>query len=452
LSLPTALAFALVDGDPPPSTNVVWIWDRCAKCKKLTRMCNYDMTITDHVQGLKFSIGTPIHIIDSCHICRKTRKIHQDERHATIQEHVEPVFAAYQKDKGDAELALAALDAAKEYRSQLHFKVIAPQIKSKFSKNSQMWLKLADAYAFFFMADEATRAYEKYLAAEDDPDVRHKLAYHFLYFAKPEEAREEVERCIVACEEDGMEIGLLYIIACQARGKHKDALEMIGQLTKSYRQVEKDGRFAEKKKLSLREKESGKPMGGKELAVHLGNPMPATRRDKKIGLSIAAAVVIIPSVIYLIACIIATPSVYLVGGDLQEYQVLIDQEEFTVPKQGVPSPLALGWGEHQLIASSNGLEVESIQFNLDIPFFFRAFDKTSYVINPDKGAIVTWTEAEYRSRPPPPVTKHHSGKAFYKFPDIEFPFRPLPDSIDTDKYSETRRSLELSVPEDETQQ
>jgi len=426
--------------------NLVEVWGECAHCGRICKLSSYDATIRDHLYGVPVSKGQRLHFHDSCALCQHSAQIPIEQWAQAVDEQLIPAVEDYLNQTDDPELAARALQATVEFSDPQEFDRIANHIEMNFPEDAEALGALADGCALFYRVDDATALYSKSLLIQDDPGLLYRLTYHLLYHAQVDDAHDEVKRYIDTGDEYAKPICMLYATACQAIGRNRDALNMLEHLLERQPDLASDREFTEKLDLARRYQNTEKKIGGNELAIGAANKVPATKKDRKIGAIIVLGLIIAGAGVYLFACITARPTVFLVGGAKQAYTVMINQKKFTIPVMKKPYEIDMDWGNIELSAASDGPAITPGTLKMELSFFKRAFSHPTYVINPDKGAAIVWVEAYYSSNPPPSKLKGYIGDTFYTFWDIDFNFKPLPQSVSSKSSMETRRALELWDP------
>ncbi len=134
------------------------------------------------------------------------------------------------------------------------------------------------------------------------------------------------------------------------------------------------------------------------------------------------------------------PEVYLVNGTDFSYEVALDGEVISLPpRQWIQHPLKAG----PVDLVPNGETFDRYQFDV-IPASGKA--RNTYVINPDKTAIISWEEIAYRPSDEPADENgtdqlvYHVGDPVYVFNGVTDHFNPPPDRLELhSKSAETYR-------------
>jgi tetratricopeptide (TPR) repeat protein len=105
----------------------------------------------------------------------------------------------------------------------------------------------------------------------------------------------------------------------------------------------------------------------------------------------------IVTALYFAACYSMGQSraVYLVNGMSQDYTVSINGEEFAV-KALSAEKIAVSGSDIKYKITNAGLEHLAGEIEINDDFFQRPFLSKSYVLNPDKSAIIVWQKVSYR--------------------------------------------------------
>ena len=125
---------------------------------------------------------------------------------------------------------------------------------------------------------------------------------------------------------------------------------------------------------------------------------------------------------------------FLINGLDHPYSVVINDRPVTLqPRQRTRADMIV-FGENKIAPADGHTYIPAAAFEVDVPWYRRAFDHTLVVVNPDQAAVLLWERTGYAY--PKPSGNTHSftiaaGAAHYLYSDIDFPFQVFPATIDT---------------------
>ncbi len=165
-------------------------------------------------------------------------------------------------------------------------------------------------------------------------------------------------------------------------------------------------------------------------------PRAPHRLWQSLPVMIVPAILVLLFASYLQDAVSARPKeAFLLNGLDQSYSVLINGQSVTLkPHQRVRADM-LTFGENKIAPATGGEFIPATTFEIDVPWYRRAFDNTLLVVNPDQSAVLVWERIGYAYPKPPDNAgasyRFDSGAAHHSYQDIDFPFQIFPDTIST---------------------
>lgn len=144
--------------------------------------------------------------------------------------------------------------------------------------------------------------------------------------------------------------------------------------------------------------------------------------------------------------------VWFANGLDRPYNVEVNGRSQTVPPGGAVA-MRLGEGTHTMHVPDPSLEIADETFDIRTSFLARPFDRTVFVVNPDRAAIVTVHSVAYvqdGAQLPDdyevPEPDARVNQALYRFDGIHYPFQEFPSQLDSmeSKYT-IRKRLALGL-------
>ena len=177
----------------------------------------------------------------------------------------------------------------------------------------------------------------------------------------------------------------------------------------------------------------------------------ASRRLNRRFLGLAAIVIIVVGA-FLIASELRGRhrDVHLVNGTDTPYTIELNGESIELPSNGrIVRRIAEGDITIRRLGDGANSTVEIIR--VETPLLSRLFVSHTFVINPDRAALLLWEREGYGENPNSQAVSDafdytfHSGEVLYRFQDIDYPFLPSPDELDWESWASviTRDRLEV---------
>ncbi|MBX7103167.1 MAG: hypothetical protein K1X57_03750 [Gemmataceae bacterium] len=402
----------------------------CEHCNAYGNLTSYDTTLYIVVFFIPIIPLAKRRIIEECQACQRHRymKLADWEK---AKANVFGDLSEAMRTGGDTDGAIVkALGAASGFQDEPLYEQVAAAAAGRNSVAVQG--ALGEGYAYFARWPEAEAAFRKAMAATDSPMVREQLAHALLKQGRPDDALPFIQHTLTGKIVDRAWLSYQTVEAYQAQGRHVEALALMDARDEAFPQFLNDKGYIKQRKLSEKHKDSGKPipaaiLGEAKTAGY--REAGATRRwlprivGPAIGLGLLA--LYFGSAWY----IGEHRKVYLVNGGTRPYDVVVAGQKYTLQpdrQQAIDVP------EGTVALASAGTDLNlppSVDINTS--FWSRPFVKHTFVINPDRLALVVWEEVEYAkqhrndNRPPKP----HIGELFLHFQGVDFEFQPFPASL-----------------------
>ncbi len=302
------------------------------------------------------------------------------------------------------------------------------------SHNAKVQSSLGDAYSYFSRNDGAIGAYKTSLAVEDNPAVREALAVQLLRQGNPELAESHLGH--VLKQPDASKAGLILLLAegYQAQAQHDRAIELMDRAADVSPQIRDDKAFQKDRTKAEKYRQSGKAI----KPVTLATPKTAGYREGGSGGRLARFIA--PALAFVGLCtyfVVAWRQgqhreLFVVNGLGVPYTAVVGVTPVDLPAGG-HRRLEVAEGTLHVTADAQGTPVGEYDVNVRTPYWKRPFLSRTFVINPDRTALITRETVYYSVNPadaPEPEYETRVGEPLYEFSGIDFPFQPFPQQID----------------------
>jgi Flp pilus assembly protein TadD len=341
-----------------------------------------------------------------------------------------------QQDPDDRQTILEALGLSMGYQDEALFDKLATSLAEHRRDDAAIQTQLGAAYAYFARFAEAETAYRAALAAEDKPEVRQQLALALLKQSRPEDAAPYLEHILVDKTADNAGFIYLLVEGYQAQGMHEQALALMDRRDEVFPQFAALKDYQNQRKASQRYLHSGKRIP----SAFLGESRRAGYQEgswrSRIPYIIAPLLILGGLCWYLGAAFWAGQArkVYVVNGWQKAYTVAINGRE-QILQPGVATLVEIPEGEVTVESRSPEVPLAAMQCRIETSFWSRPFLHRTFVLNPDRLAILIWEEVEYAEHPVANQDKghFHVDQECYTFENIDYEFKEFPGSLTVKK-------------------
>ncbi|MHC5055052.1 MAG: zinc ribbon domain-containing protein [Planctomycetota bacterium] len=421
-----------------------WYWGKknyhramgtCEGCGAYVELSSFDTTLYFVVFFVPVIPLRRKRVIRQCPGCTRHGSMSMTEWEEAKRKAAEDA-AAKLRDGADLPAAVQeAVGALVAFEDEEAFLTLARRVRDRIGGDAEALATLGAGYACFGRAAEAEAAYRASLAVEDDPRVRETLAGNLITQGRPDEAAPLLTHVIA--EKRREQVGDLYVLAAgyQAKGMHREALALLDGVAAAFPGEESEADFRRLRKMSRRHEATGKPVRSPFVAsARRGRPKGALSPKAWAALGSAAAVAALT--IYLAVAWWAGRSrdVWLVNGIARAYDVSVSGEVHTIPPMS-PLKIALAEGDIRVKVLDEKLGLPEETCRIRTPFLSRPFIDRTYVINPDRVAIVLKETAIYSAAPRSGSGSQRVlvGRVLHEFKDIDYEFEPFPGSLSTER-------------------
>ncbi|OGV66954.1 MAG: hypothetical protein A3K19_03540 [Lentisphaerae bacterium RIFOXYB12_FULL_65_16] len=403
---------------------------QCENCKRGGMLASYDTTEYFVVLFIPLFPIRKRRVIDECPACHKHRVIPLKEWLELRTKTFAELEAKYLQDRTSVDTARELIRALAGLQDAARFRKRAPHIAQALSGNEEILRLLGGVYAYFGDQAEAEDLFRKALAISDTPASRERLAESLVRQGKPEAAEPLLQHVVSQKAQDGLWCLILLAEGYQAKGLHDQALHVLDQCQAILPAVANDKAFRRLRKLSEKNRISRKPVKSSALSTN------SRVGDAGAGLILARYVGPALGAVLLTAYLVASyhqgraRDIYLVSGLEQPYRVRCNGVEYT---------LAPGRAETATV-DEGSLSIEAVDatpipaqaVTIATPFWRRIFLNRTFVVNPDRAAVLVWQKTYYAPEgkdAPEGETRLFAGAPLHEFRGLDYRFEDFPESL-----------------------
>ena len=387
-------------------------------------------------------------VLDDCPICGIHKVISKKKWEKQKTENINTAYEKWNKDPDDIETVNELLNAILYFRDEDELNSISNDIYSRYSENAVVMNNLGVIYTHLNQFSKAEEAYRKSLQVEDDNEVRENLAEVLMNTSKPDDARQLIWHIVKEKNMEKMYYIYHLIESYQYIGEHKKALRFIEDCENEMPELKTDKELKYYRRSCESNYDKNRIVKGR-LMIFVNTLKSINIKSYIIPKLVSSLFLMILLTIYLfISYNIGTSrEVYLVNGLDRNYAVEINDKEYilsALSKKLVKLP------EGTLNVEIMDLDVPEDSFEIEIntPFWSRAFNKPIFIINPDSVAVLQKNLKKYKTNKTrehfEAEYKYYTGKRFYEFNNIDFPFIALPNAIKFTNNNKTENKYNLT--------
>lgn len=407
----------------------------CRACNRITTLTSYDTRLFVVVFFIPVVPLGRKRIIEECAACRSHHAMPLGDWERA-QRRAQEAIEAYRRSPTDPTLADEAVGACLGYRMAPAFAELAPEIERYLASDAKTLCLLAAAHDLFGRLRESERLLLAALQVQDDYETRELLADCLLRQDRPNEAEPYLWHIV----EEGIpdRVNLLYQLAqgYQIRGEHDKALTVFQHCEAVNPGIAED-------KVFLRLRDASASHQGTRVAVKPAAVAAQVKRGAAYRRFTKAAPVVLALAALAYAALAwiqgSRREVCLVNGLERSYVALLNGESHALPPLSV-TKVRLGEGDVTVQISDAPATIGPETVTIRTPFLTRPFSNETFVINPDRTAILQRTRVHYvprdRGGPAPlPDESYFAGSTLHHFTGLDHVFEDMPASIKMDSHA-----------------
>ncbi len=414
----------------------------CEFCGRQADLVSFDTTLFFVVLFVPVIPLSKKRIFQQCSLCTRHRAMSLAKWEQSKARDSADLLEKLRASPDDRDTLLRAIGFALAYQDEPLFDSIVETLSVGQSRDAAVQAQLGHAYAYFSRWPEAEQAYRAALGIQDNDDAREQLALTLLKQKRPEEARPYLQHVLE--KKKAGAAGLVYMLVdgYQTQGLHEEALALMDERDRAFPDFAKAKEYQRQRKTSLRYRDTGKKVASAVLAGGKTGYREGGWTARVPALIATLVLLAIPATYFGSAAWIGhARKVFLVNGTFRPYTVVVGGAEHTVQPLEA-KPVRVPEGDVRVAFRDAGPGLEPVQARVETPFWSRPFTGHTFVINPDRSAVVLEQEAFYAAANPPPSGPPtvHFGQPFYDLPGVDFEFQAFPQTIQVDGGSCVRKT------------
>lgn len=424
-----------------------WYWgkrslrqrrDVCPICRRFATLRSYETRLYFVVFFLPIIPLRRYHVTDECGHCRRHFPVPLSEyttRRTEALARIDELLLLPPL----TEAALEAVDLTVRYGTPDDLRELGESLTARHEHDAAVLAHLASAYESVGLP-EAEPLYALAVEAGAEPPVRDDHARLLMRLGRPEEAWDYVQEVLASGDLERRGVVSLAVRAFQSLGNHHAAIELLDAVDALGPEWKRATDSAGYRRISLKDAGKGRPVATDLWDYGTAPPAPP-RRWWRTPAAAWSALLLLAACGYLgfAAYLGHHRTLHVVNGLGTTYKVTINGIPCTLGPYG-RQEIEVPEGE-VVIAASNHPSVPAEQrVSLGTPFLSRPFARHTFVVNPDRCAMLTVDEAVYSqpnrasSTVPVPV-RTFIGREFYDLESIEDAFTQPPSTVSVDAAS-----------------
>ncbi|MFL5245815.1 MAG: tetratricopeptide repeat protein [Gemmataceae bacterium] len=418
--------------------------DTCPVCRRVAKLESYDTTLFIVFAMVPIVPLSRKRVLEKCALCSNHRVMPLKTWEEAKAKDTAAVLEKLERDPQDREAILHALGLGLSYQDEPLFTQVAESLAADRKNDREIQIMLANGYAYFAHWPQAEEAYRAALAQQDTEEVRENLAWALLKQGRPDDALPFLSHILANRKRESAGVIFNLVAAYQSQGQHEEALALMKERDEAFPDLAFIKAYKQQRKTSEKHRNTGKKIRWDLLDDSGGR---AGYREKTWASRIPR---LIPLVL-LVGSVIAylgsalwighNRKVYLVNGLDKPYTVSVNGAEHTLGPQ-TATPVRIPEGTVSVEFPDGKVPFEPAQCEIESNFWSRPFVSRTFVINPDRLAIIAREETTYSDNPqnfdPPPEV--HVGELLCTFSGLDFEFTEFPSSMNASKGASITKS------------
>lgn len=441
-----------------------WYWGKrnilardavCESCGAYRLLRSYDTTLYFVVLYIPLVPLGRKRVLDECPACTRHRAVPLRKWEAQKEHALTAALESWQADKNSADKAKKAMEVALGFQDAEAFDAVAAAAGQQFARDPGVQMFLGDAQDHLGRPEAAEASYRAAVAAAPGDDAaRYALAAFLLRRVRPADAQPLLADILPQRKRDRAPLLILLAQAYQAVGAHDAAGQLVDELGTAFPDLLSDPHFEQVRKAALKYRGTTKKLavaalsaaGGKRAATGALRESFFQRHGAKL---LVGTILLVAAGWYVLAAVqLGHHSVQLVNGTAAPYTVELGGRKWSVPAVGA-AVARLDEGTYDVrVTDRPGIEPARVAIRTN--FWKRPLNKRTFVINPDRTALVYAETVEYsqggggggNDEAPPRVMV---GQAFYDLDKAQDAFQQPPSSVRLSSKSSTVKRTHVDL-------
>jgi predicted Zn-dependent protease len=432
-----------------------WYWGKdnlitrngaCEFCGKQVELKSYDTTLYLVAVYIPLIPLGRKRVFDACPKCRRHRVVPLSKWQQMRADAIVQVSQAWQANRKDPEKAAAVVNTIVGFHDPQSFRDIAPVIGDAFQHDADVQLLLAGAHDHFGETASAEGAYRAACKIRNDDRSNAGFANFLLRQQRPAEAEPLLKPALNNRNRPFAPLLLALAQSYQSVGENDRAARIVDDVGTAFPDLLSDPGYERVRKSTSKYAGTNRKVKTPGLD-HRGEGI-----KKSSWMARYAAIVLLGGLLliaaigyFALAYSLGTHSVLIVSGAPVAYDVNINGRRVRLPAESHTS-LDLPEGPIVISPADQSQLVQPGTMRLETSFWSRPFHRRTFVLNPDRLAVIVWEQTEYAAKnnfssEDQPQSLRANGE-MYDFAAADYLFQEFPKSVtlssDTSRVHKTR--------------
>jgi len=435
--------------------NVVKRHDVCEQCGSEVEIISYDTTLYFVLFMIPILPLGKKRVIDYCSACTRHKIFKLKDWEKLKAEVLEKGVSEFKKKPDDQDTANTFIWTLRSLQLSNELELYEPEIKKYHQDEITVISNLAYSWFYFGMKDKSLQTWrEAHRIDQDAEEPKENIARILMWDGDIPEATRFAKHAIEG--KDSTKVWLVYQLAeaNQMEGNHEEAVRLFEKIAIIDPEIESNKQYKKDLKKSRKLIGSNKPI--KKPNRQFNSFESSDKSGFNFGGKVAA---VIPVIIFLLIFggyfftawnIGKSRDVIVYNGLSKPYLVSINDQIPVYIKGHSKALVQVAEGELEIKLELQNYDIETQKVELKTNFFTRPFNNDTFIINPDKAALIekeyTWymagspTDSESASV----ETEYYGGQVLYNVGEIDYLFQEFPNQISlsgTDRAKKNRLSI-----------
>lgn len=426
----------------------------CENCGANTQLEAYDTTEFFVLLFVPiFPLGEK-RVMDYCPACRKHRVMKLKDWEDFKKVTTDGLYSKWIQEPNDLKNAVDLLQAIVYFKDTDRLSSVSRDARSHCAHNADIMNQLGLVHTAFNQFEEAEADFAASLSVKEDREVAENLAEAYMRGLKPDKARPLLSHILT--EKITQKVYMLYLLieSYQMTGDHRSAMEVIEEFENSFAHLKNEKALIKYRKISERNYDKPNKVKGFLLS---NNP----DKIETNNISFIAPKLVFP-VMLVLAFVIYTISAFVIGLTREVYLINGLDIPYTIDLNGKSKTLEpmsreiirLREGTIKVDIKDLNTDEKNLSAEIKTPFWSRPFNRSIFVMNPDKAAVLLWQETLYEANPGAnmdyvPPYQYYAGKFLYELDEVDYLFVDFPEEITIREGSKIKKTQLMQLDKEE---